>query len=396
MLIGLVGQASVGKSTFFKAATLAEVEIAAYPFTTIKPNHGAGFVRVECVEKEFNTKCNPRVGFCLQGTRFVAVDLLDVAGLVPGAHEGKGLGLEFLNDLNQADVLVHVVDASGSTNERGEQVHPLSYDPAQDINFLEFELGHWFFNLLMKGWEKFTRIVLQENLDIKKALAKQLSGLKVSEDVVQGCIKELGLSHLPGAWSRAELFSLASLLRRKTKPMIIAANKADVEGAKLNIDRLQQAYPHYKIIPCAADAEVALREAAKKELIEYIPGASSFTIKGDVSIQQEKALQFIQKSVLDVYKNTGVQQVLDAAVFDVLQYIAVFPGGIKKLEDSQGRRLPDCFLLPQGSTALDFAFKIHTDLGKGFVRAMDVRKKIAMGKDQKLKHRDVVEILSSK
>ena len=54
MLIGIVGKPSSGKSTFFKASTLAEVEIANYPFTTIKPNHGTGFVKVDCVDKEFN------------------------------------------------------------------------------------------------------------------------------------------------------------------------------------------------------------------------------------------------------------------------------------------------------------------------------------------------------
>ncbi len=395
MLIGLVGKPSVGKSTFFKASTLAEVEIAAYPFTTIKPNHGTGFVRVECVEGFFNTKCNPRTGFCMNGTRFVPIDLMDVAGLVPGAHEGKGLGLEFLNDLNQADVLIHVVDASGSTNEKGENVTKLSYDPIKDVHFLENELDHWYFQILMKGWERFTRTLMQENLNVKAALAKQVSGLKVSEAVVEVCMKELRLGHSPNLWAREELFALASLLRKKTKPIVIAANKADVEGAKFNVDRLQQTFKDYTIIPCAADAEVALREAGKKGLVEYIPGAKEFTIKGDCSPAQKGALEFIQKSVLGVFGNTGVQQVLDAAVFDVLRYIAVFPGGVKKLEDSQGRRLPDCFLLPDGSTAVDFAFRIHTDLGKGFIRAMDVKKKVMIGRDHRLVHRDVVEIMSS-
>jgi len=154
MLIGIVGKANVGKSTFFKAATLAEVEIANYPFTTIKPNHGTGFVKVDCVDKEFNVKCNPRFGYCLDGKRFVPVDLLDVAGLVPGAHEGKGMGSEFLNDLNQADALIHIIDVSGSTNEKGEKVPILSYDPANDIKFLEKELDMWYLRLIEKGWEK--------------------------------------------------------------------------------------------------------------------------------------------------------------------------------------------------------------------------------------------------
>src|SRR3989338_5626200 len=139
MLIGVVGKANVGKSTFFKAATLAEVEIANYPFATIKPNHGTGYVRVDCAEKFFNVKCNPRFGYCIEGIRFVPVDMLDVAGLVPGAHEGKGMGNQFLDDLRQADALIHVVDVAGTTNEKGEPITPGSYDPADDIKFLEEE-----------------------------------------------------------------------------------------------------------------------------------------------------------------------------------------------------------------------------------------------------------------
>jgi len=106
MIIGFVGAPSSGKSSFFKAATLADAEIANYPFTTIKPNHGVGFVRIDCVDKDFGKQCNPRIGYCVNHQRFVAVDLMDVAGLVPGAHLGLGLGSQFLDDLRQAHVLI--------------------------------------------------------------------------------------------------------------------------------------------------------------------------------------------------------------------------------------------------------------------------------------------------
>ena len=173
MLIGVVGKANVGKSTFFKAATLAEVEIANYPFVTIKPNEGVGFVKVDCVDKEFNVKCSPRFGYCLNGKRFVPVELLDVAGLVPGAYEGKGMGNQFLDDLNQADALIHIIDVSGSTNEKGESVQALSYDPANDIKFLEHELDMWYLRLIEKGWDKFARTVNQVKTELHKAVAKQ-------------------------------------------------------------------------------------------------------------------------------------------------------------------------------------------------------------------------------
>ena len=154
MLIGLVGKPSSGKSSFFSAATLVDVAIASYPFTTIEPNRGIGFVRIDCVDTEFNTQCNPRTGFCKNHVRYVPIELIDVAGLVPGAHEGKGLGNKFLDDLRQADVLIHVVDVSGSTNEKGEMVPVGSHDPAKDIGFLEEEINLWFLGVLQKNWPK--------------------------------------------------------------------------------------------------------------------------------------------------------------------------------------------------------------------------------------------------
>src|SRR3989344_7203991 len=175
MLIGCVGKPSVGKSTFFKAATLAEAEIANYPFTTIKPNRGMGFVKMECIDKHFNKQCNPREGYCVEHNRFVPIEMLDVAGLVPGAHLGLGRGNQFLDDLRQADALIHVIDVSGSVNEKGESVEPLSYDPAEDIKFLEIELDMWYLGILQKGWDKFARQLQQERGKVSAALAKQLS-----------------------------------------------------------------------------------------------------------------------------------------------------------------------------------------------------------------------------
>ena len=396
MLIGIVGKANVGKSTFFKALTLAEVLIANYPFATIDPNKGFAFVKVKCVDKDFNVKCNPRMGYCLNGWRFVPVEVVDVAGLVPGAHEGKGMGNKFLDDLRPADVLIHVVDIAGSTNEKGEPVPPGSYDPLFDIRFLEFELDMWYLGLVKKGWDKFAKQVQQEKQEIAKALVKQLSALKVSEDIVKQGIKELNLDpSRPVEWSEEQLNDLAIFFRKKTKPIVIAANKIDLPSAKENLERAKDAFPDYPIIPCSAESELALKEAAKKGLIDYIPGESDFNIKGDLNDKQKQALDFIRDNILRKWGSTGVQQVIDSAVFNVLKYIAVFPGGVNKLSDSHGNILPDCFLLPSGSTALDFAGLIHTDLAKNFIRAIDVKTKRTVGKDHVLKHRDVIEIISN-
>ncbi len=399
MLVGIVGKPSCGKSTFFKASTLAEAEIANYPFTTIKPNHGVGYVKVDCVDKEFKVQCNPRFGYCINGTRFVPVDMLDVAGLVPGAHKGLGRGNEFLDDLNQANVLIHVIDVSGSTNEKGEAVNALSYDPVEDVKFLEVELDMWYLRNLRKGWERFARQVQQEHQPIERALEKQLSSFRVTEDIVKDAVRVLGLNReKPSEWTEDNLKELAVRLRRATKPMLIAANKADVPGADKNFERVKKEFPDYIIIPCSAESELALKEAAKHGIIDYTPGGKDFSVKNDSKLNdaQKNALEFIRKNVLQKYGSTGVQEVLDSAVFKLLKYIAIFPGGVNKLEDKDGNVLPDCFLLPGKTTALDFAFRLHTDIGKGFIRAIHVKTKKVIGKDHELLHRDVIEIITSK
>lgn len=392
MLIGVVGKPSTGKSTFFKAITLAEVEIANYPFTTIKPNHAVGYIRIACADQDFSTQCHPRMGYCIEHQRFVPVDLLDVAGLVPGASEGLGMGNAFLDDLNQADALIHVIDLSGSTNEKGEPVPAGSYDPINDVLFLDEELDLWYLRLLHKGWEKFARQVKQENANIYKAIAKQLSGLRVTEDIAKEAVKQLQLSDVIEQWDATDLRRLASYLRSVTKPMIIAANKADVPVAKENLKGLQERFPERMIIPCSAESELVLKSAAKKELIHYVPGDGMFSYVGSITDAQKNALDFIDKNILQQYGSTGVQKVLDSVVLDVLKYIAIFPGGVNKLEDKDGRCMPDCFFMKEGSTALDFAYKIHQDLGENFIKAINVRTRVVVGKDYILKHRDVIEI----
>jgi len=398
MLIGIVGKPNCGKSTFFRASTLANVEIANYPFTTIKPNHGTGYARVDCVDKEFDVKCNPRFGYCIDSKRFVPVELLDVAGLVPGAHEGKGMGNQFLDDLNQADVLIHIIDISGSTNDKGEIVPALSYDPANDIRFLEHELDMWYLRLIEKGWDKFARTVNQEKIELNKAVAKQLSSLRVTEKLMEKVIMKLSLPQDIMKWDRHVLLKIATELRKETKPIIVACNKIDVKGAYENFERLKKGFQQYLLVPCSAEAELALREASKHGLIKYVPGDSDFEILGDdkLSEKQKNALEFIKTELIGKFGSTGVQKVLDTAVFGLLKYVAIFPGGVGKLQDQHGNFIPDCFLMPQGTTALDFAFKLHTDIGNNFIKAIDVRTKKPVGKEHVLNHRDVIEIATSK
>jgi len=392
MLLGLVGKPSCGKSTFFKAATLSPVLIASYPFATIEPNHGMGYVRVDALCKELKTRCNPRTGFCTGETRFVPCELMDVAGLVKGASEGKGLGNQFLDSLRQADMFIQIVDISATTTLEGQEGQG---DPIADVQMLEGELNKWYEQIFQKVWEKLSRTIQSTKTDLSKSVAKQFSGLRVKEADVNHVLAKLKLDPTtPTSWSEQDLKNFTATLRHSTKPMLIAANKIDKPNAAENLEKLKKAFPDMKIIPCSADAELSLRQAASAGLIEYTQGEKDFKLKEGLSVDQKKALTSIQKNVLDKFGSTGVQEVLDHSVFNLLKYIAIFPAG-SKLADSKGNVLPDCFLLPQNTTALDFAYSLHTDIGDKFIKAIDVRTKQPVGKDHPLKHRDGIEIMTS-
>lgn len=394
MLIGIVGKPNVGKSTFFKASTLAEVAIANYPFTTIKANEGVGFVKVKCPEVEFKTKCQPNHGFCINNWRFIPVKLLDVAGLVPGAHLGKGLGNKFLDDLRQADVLIHIVDVSGLTNEEGKPAE--NYDVAKDIKFLEDEIDKWFYGIVGENWKTLTRKVQISEEKPVDILANQFSGLKITTNMVKESMRNCNLSENFSVWSEEQLLKFVRELRKLSKPLIIAANKCDMPKARENIEKLKKEFPNLIIIPCSAESELALREATRDNKINYIAGEKTFSLIDDkLTEQQKKALHFVQTKILDVYGSTGVQRCLNEALFSLLKYIVVYPvENENHFTDSRGNVLPDAILLPQDSTALDLAFAIHTDIGNKFVAAIDARSHKRLAKDYRLKNDDIIKIIT--
>ncbi|MGC8811973.1 MAG: redox-regulated ATPase YchF [Candidatus Aenigmatarchaeota archaeon] len=386
IIVGLVGKPSSGKSTFFKAATLIDVKITGIPFCTIKPNVGIGYVIVDCVCKEFGVKCNPRTGFCRDGKRFVPVKLIDVAGLVPGAHEGRGLGNQFLDDLRQASALIHVVDFSGLRDEEGRPTS--GYDPSRDIEFLEEEIDLWFASVIEKAVKKFERsLVGKTKADLIEILTQQLSGLEILKEHVERALEKASLT---------DIKNFARVLRQISKPILIAANKIDLKEARENFEKLKEKYPN--VIPTSAEAEVALKRAAEKGLIDYLPG-NGFRIvdESKLDLSQIKVLELIKKEIIEKYGSTGVQECLNRTVFELLNYIAVYPvADSKKLSDKEGRVLPDVFLVPKGIRLKEFAFKIHTEIGEKFICGIDARTKRKLSADYELKDKDVIEIAFAK
>ena len=398
MIVGIVGKPNVGKTTFFKALTLMDAEAANYPFTTIEPNKGVGFVRNNCVDTFFNTQCNPRHGFCKEHTRFLPVDIIDVAGLVPGASEGRGLGNKFLTDLYQAQVLIQVIDISGSTDEEGRPVSLGAYDPANEIAFLLTEIETWLFGIFKKNFEKLGREQQVKKTKTLKTLLTFMSGMGISEEILDYVLKQSKLNEKEVIkWSDEELLYFTKKIRETTKPIVIAANKIDMPGSKERLEKLKSKFPELTIVGCSAESELALKTADKNKVIDYLPGSNTFKIIGeDIPEKQQKGLEFVQKQILNNFGSTGVQEILDKCAFDVLKYIAIYPGGTKSLKDKDGNVLPDCFLMPPGTTTLDFAFKLHTDFGNNFIKAIDVKTKMLLGRDHQLKNNDVIEIMSGK
>jgi ribosome-binding ATPase YchF (GTP1/OBG family) len=388
--VALAGKPNAGKSTFYQAATMADVDVGNYPFTTIDANRGVSHVRTRCPCLDLAARCDADT--CRDGKRYVPVELLDVAGLVPGAHEGKGLGNQFLDALSNADVILNVVDAAGETDAEGGPIEVGAYDPVRDVEFVETEMDLWLASIITDNWETVERQSRSPEFDFEDALTDVLTGVGATEYDVMAVLREMEYSTDPMAWDDADREELARLVRRRTKPIVVVANKADVtpEG---NVERLRETAD--RGIPTTAEGELALRQAAEVGAVDYDPGDAEFAITGDVSDAQADGLDRI-RDVMAEYDGTGVQTALNDAVFGLLDRITVYPvQNQTNWTDGQGSVLPDAFLLRPDATPPDLAAAIHSDIADGYLHAVDAREDRRIGEDHELAEGDVIKVVST-
>ncbi|MEM2901560.1 MAG: redox-regulated ATPase YchF [Candidatus Bathyarchaeia archaeon] len=395
-IVGIVGKPNVGKSTFFSALTMKTVPIANYPFTTIQPNRGVGYVRVPCVCKEFGVKDEPTNSACINGNRFIPVELVDCAGLVPGAWMGKGLGNMFLDEIRRAKVLIHVVDASGSTDEEGKPCATGTHDPSIDVKFLEEEIDRWLMSIIKKDWSKIVKLTEVDKKPLTEVIAERLSGISVSKIEVAQALSSAGLMEARASeWGDERLMDFTRKVRAKSKPMLIAANKVDIPTAEAYVEKLKGSGSH--VVPCSAEAELALKKGVEKNVLSYLPGDGDFEIIGEITDAQRKALNWIKDNVLGKWGSTGVQQALNFSFLNLLGMKVVYPVvDPDKLTDHRGRVLPEAHLVPGDATAKQFAYSIHTELGEHFIYAVEARSSKRVGEDYVLKDGDVISIVSAR
>ncbi|KAI9205513.1 P-loop containing nucleoside triphosphate hydrolase protein [Polychytrium aggregatum] len=395
ILLAFVGKPSAGKSSFLNAVTDAQAKVGNFPFTTIKPNHGVSYIPVDCPCKRFGkqAQCSPRYGKCIDGTRYLPIKILDVAGLVPGASEGQGLGNQFLDDLRTADALIHVVDVSGTTDQNGKET--AGYDPINDINWLRSEIHNWVFNNLHKRWGSIVRRHVAIKALPAETLQNQFSGYGSTVSLCHRFMEKCGIKEALETWDDDTLHAIVDAFLDERFPTVIALNKIDLPDSDKNIDRICRKYDESRIVLTSALAEVFLRKLHKQKFIKYFEGTDSFELAEDQidPSEEEKLkpldektrsrLEKVQDMVLFRYGHTGVLEAVKKAV-DLLGMIPVYP--VKNINNfssfgRDNRVFRDCLLVPPETTVRDLAKMVHPDLDKYYLYAETIGS-IRLGEDQ--------------
>ncbi len=399
--LALIGKTNAGKTTLFNTATGKDEPIGNYMFTTKNPVVGITYITSPCVHKEFRVVDNPVNSKCIDGWRYIPIELIDLPGLIKGASYGRGLGTRFLSEAMRADAFLHVVDASGSIDEDGRIAEPGTGDPYRDYQEIEGEIVQWYKLLLENNLEKIVKKIeaSRSEQEAINSLYESFAGIKVSKIHIYEVLEEMGKSIYDlRNFSDQDLWRFASLMREVSKPTLIIANKMDIPAADKGFKVLKDKIKDKIIVPTSASLELTLRRAEQRGSVRYNPAEESYVVVESSKLQEQekKAIDFFNKFLIKEMMRAGVQFALNVAVFKMLRMNVVYPvADPKKLTDKKGNVLPDAYLLPDGSTVKDLAEEIHSDLATGLLYAIDVRTGLRLPPTYRLKDRDVIHIVSA-
>lgn len=374
--------------------TDAQAKTGSFPFTTIDPNKATGYLQVECACNRLDKKgkCKPNYGWCDDGKRYVPIMLLDVAGLVPGAHLGRGLGNKFLDDLRHADALIHVVDVSGTTDAEGKATR--GYDPLQDIEWLQDEIFRWILGNLTERWGSIKRRHTATKSSIIDTLQNQFSGYGSTADTVARALDSIKEPIGPlEAWTNDEISIVVKAFMAEKFPTVLSLNKIDHPDADKNISKIVRKYPDTKAVLTSALTEVFLRKLEKQGYIKYEPGTEFIDTYQDLGEDsglkpmEEKLSENIERirdSVLYRFGSTGLVEILKKSA-EVLQLVPVFP--VKN--NASKTEFRDCVLLRAGTTVGSAARKIMGDVPIAAIEGPG-GSKIAESDEIRIGHNDIL------
>ncbi|RJP26159.1 MAG: redox-regulated ATPase YchF [Actinobacteria bacterium] len=316
--IGIIGLPNSGKSTIFNAMTRAGAQVAGYPFSTVDPNYGMAEVPDDRLEKVASTAgCSKVIPAGLR--------LVDIAGLVEGAHRGEGLGNQFLAHIREVDALAHAVRCFASPDVAHVRAE---IDPELDIAVVNTELILADLAAVERRKDRIAKAAKSGERDKARELA--LLERVESELDREVPVRAMGLS-------REEEEILAGLFLLTAKPVIYVANLGEEQ---LGVDG-----PLLRSVRDVAAAEgaglVAFNARLEAEIEELEPG---------------EVREFLDAYGID---SLGLEE-FAARCYSLLGLMTFFT-----TESGECRAWP----LREGSTAVQAAGKIHTDMEQGFIRA---------------------------
>lgn len=336
--------------------------------------------------------CKPKYGWCHNGTRGIPIKLLDVAGLIPGASEGAGLGNKFLDDLRAADVLIHVLDASGCTNEKGEATK--GYDPSRDVDWLTGEIHAWIFNNLWTKWSSITRRHTATKATVAVTLQGQLSGYGAGPAVIAELCTKIGVKEPNdlATWDEARLHEVVAAFLEVRFPTVLLLNKADTGAdSDRNIARISRKYDSDLCIVASALAETYLKAKRNAGVIKYPEGASMFFTRDDEGIpgvedlvvadeKTKRRLDKLNDMVMFRFGGTGVWAAVQKAA-ELRKPVVAYP--VRSLTnysaeaDNPDAVFANAVLLKHGSTIHDLCHAVNFEMAKRLLYAEGARGRLS-------------------